>query len=55
MATLGGKFYVTNGWAACEACSATWNLGTSSKFALRPRKSEEIDRVGRSHYLPDAN
>jgi hypothetical protein len=32
-------FYVTIGRAACEACSATWNLGTNSAFALGPRKA----------------
>jgi hypothetical protein len=32
----------------CEACSATWNLGTNSAFALGPRKTtENLDRVGR--------
>jgi hypothetical protein len=39
-----------------EACSATWNLGTNSTFALGPRKTtENLDRVGRSQDLPDAN
>jgi hypothetical protein len=29
-----------------EACSATWNLGTNSAFALEPRKTtENLDRV----------
>jgi hypothetical protein len=49
-------FYVTIGRAACEACSATWNLGTNSAFALWPRKTtEKLDRVGWSQDLPDAN
>jgi hypothetical protein len=53
----GMKFLnVTIGRAACEACSATWNLGTNSAFALGPRKTmENLDRDGRSHDLPDAN
>jgi hypothetical protein len=47
---------VTVGRAAWEACSATWNLGTNSAFALGPRKpTENLDRVGRSQDLPDAN
>jgi hypothetical protein len=43
--------------AACEACSATRNLGTNSAFAaVGPRKTtENLDRVGRSQDLPDAN
>jgi hypothetical protein len=42
--------------AACEACRATWNLGTNSAFPLGPRKTtENLDRVGRSQDLPDAN
>ena len=42
------------GGAACEACSATWNLGTNSAFALGPRKTtENLDRIGRSQDLPD--
>jgi hypothetical protein len=46
-------FNVTIGRAAC---SATWNLGTNSAFALGPRKStENLDRVGWSQDLPDAN
>jgi hypothetical protein len=36
--------------------SATWNLGTNSAFAMGPRKTtENLDRVGRSQDLPDAN
>jgi hypothetical protein len=47
---------VTHGRAATEACSATWNFGTSSAFALGSRKiTEKLDRVGRSHDLPDAD
>jgi hypothetical protein len=45
-AILGRNFDVTNGRAACEACSATWNLGTKSAFALGSRKTtENLDRV----------
>jgi hypothetical protein len=55
-AILGRNFDVTIGRAACEASSATWNLGTNSAFALGPRKTtENIDRVYRSKDLPDAN
>jgi hypothetical protein len=32
---------ITIGRAAWEACSATWNLGTNSAFALEPRKTME--------------
>jgi hypothetical protein len=53
---LGRNFYINNGRAACEACSATWNLGTNSAFALGSRKTtENLDRVGRWQDLPDAN
>jgi hypothetical protein len=39
-----------------DACSATWNLGTNSAFALGRRKTtENLDRVGRSQDLPDAD
>jgi hypothetical protein len=31
-------FYAV-GRAACEACSATWNLATESAFALGPVKT----------------
>jgi hypothetical protein len=49
-------FNVTIGRAAWEACSATLNLGTNSAFALGPRKTmENLDRVGRSQDLPEAN
>jgi hypothetical protein len=49
--------FVSNiGRAACEASSATWDLGTNSAFALGPGKTTEIlDRVGRLQDLPDAN
>jgi hypothetical protein len=54
-ATLGRNFYVNIGRAAWEACSATWNLGTNSAFALGPRKiTENLDRVGWSQDLPNA-
>jgi hypothetical protein len=47
--------YVTTGRAACEAHSATWNLGTNSAFALGSRKTtENFDRVSRSQDLQDA-
>jgi hypothetical protein len=45
----GKVFNVIIGRAAWEACSATWNLGTNSEFALVPKKTtENLDRVGRS-------
>jgi hypothetical protein len=54
--TLGRNFNVTIGRAAWEACSATWNLGTSSALVLGPRKTtENLERVRRSQDLPDAN
>jgi hypothetical protein len=35
---------------------STWNLGTNSAFTLGPKKTKEnLDRVGRSQNLPDAN
>jgi hypothetical protein len=50
------KFWSTIGRAACEACSASWNLGTNSEFALGTTKTtENLDRVGRSQDLPDEN
>jgi hypothetical protein len=53
---LGRNFDVTIGRAACEAFSTTWNLGTNSAFALGSRKTtENLDRVGWSQGLPDAN
>jgi hypothetical protein len=52
----GEIFNVAIGRAAREACSATWNLGTNSVFALGIRKTtENLDRVGLSQDLPDAN
>jgi hypothetical protein len=45
----------TVGKAAWEACSATWNLGNKSAFALGPKKTtDNLDRVGRSQDLPNA-
>jgi hypothetical protein len=53
---LGRNFDITNGRAACESCSATWNLGTNSAFAQGSRKTtENLNRVGPSQDLPDAN
>jgi hypothetical protein len=51
------KFWKVNIWrAAWEACSTTWNFGTNSAFALGPRKTTgNLDRIGRSQDLPDAN
>jgi hypothetical protein len=44
--TLWRNFDVNIGRAAWGACSATWNLGTNSAFALRIRKTtENLDRV----------
>jgi hypothetical protein len=55
-AILGRNFDVTIWRAACEACSATWNLGTNSASALGSRKTtKNLNRVGRSQDLPDAN
>jgi hypothetical protein len=42
----GKIFNVTIGRAAWEECSATWNLGTNSAFALGPMKTTENLRVG---------
>jgi hypothetical protein len=54
-ATLRKIFYVNTGKAACKACSATWNLGTISAFALVPKKTlDNLHRVGQSQDLPDA-
>jgi hypothetical protein len=51
--TLGRKYRPIRR-AACEACSATWNLSTNSAFALGPRKTtDNLDRIGRSQDLPD--
>jgi hypothetical protein len=42
--------------AACEACSATCNLGTKSVLILGPKKTtENLDQVGTSQDVPDAN
>jgi hypothetical protein len=48
--TLKGlNFGVTIVMAACEAISATWNLGANSEFALGPmRTTENLDQAGRS-------
>jgi hypothetical protein len=47
-AILAQNFHVSNGGAACDVCSATWDLGTNSVFALGSRKTtENLDRVGR--------
>jgi hypothetical protein len=55
LATLGRNFDVNIGSSAWVSCSATWNFGTSSAFDLRPRKAtENLDRFGRSQYLPHA-
>jgi hypothetical protein len=56
MLVQGEMFNVTIGRAAWEACSEMWNLGTNSAFALGSRKTtENLDGVGRSQDLPDAN
>jgi hypothetical protein len=45
------KFNVHSGRATCEACGATWNLGTNSTFAAGPRETLSIWRVeGPSEY-----
>jgi hypothetical protein len=47
---------VTIGRVACEACRATWKLGTNSAFALgRWKTTETLDRVGRSQDISDVN
>jgi hypothetical protein len=44
--TCKAKFFnVTIGKAAWEACSATWNLGTNSAFALGARKTTENQMI----------
>jgi hypothetical protein len=54
--SVGEILNVTIGRAAWEACSATWNLGTNSAFALGPKKpTENLNPVGWSQDLPDAN
>jgi hypothetical protein len=48
-AILEGNSDVTYERAACEASSATWNLGANSAFVLGSRKTtENFDRVGHS-------
>jgi hypothetical protein len=48
--------YVAIGRAACEKCSATWNLGTNKAFALRARKTtEHFYGVDGSQDLPFRN
>jgi hypothetical protein len=55
-ATLGWNFDVTSGRAACEARRQRGILCTNSAFAPGSRKTtENLDRVGRSQDLPDAN
>jgi recombinational DNA repair protein (RecF pathway) len=57
-ATSGQHFDVkiARGGAACEACTATWNMATISAFAVGPRKiTVNLDRVRRSQDLSDAN
>jgi hypothetical protein len=55
-AALARNFDVNIGRSACEACSAMWNLGINSAFALGRRKSKEnLDRVDRSQDLQDGN
>jgi hypothetical protein len=43
------RFWKVSIWrAAWEACSATWNLGNNSAFALGPRETtENLDRFGK--------
>jgi hypothetical protein len=54
--TLGRNFDVTIVRALREASSAMWNLCTNSAFVLGSRKTtENLDRVGRTQDLPDAN
>jgi hypothetical protein len=44
------------GRTACDVCSAMWNLCTNSPFTLGPSKiTQNLDRVGRSQELPDAD
>jgi hypothetical protein len=51
-ATLGRNFKVTIVRAAWEVCSATWNLGTNSAFALGRRKTtENLNQVGGSNSI----
>jgi hypothetical protein len=54
--TLRRRCHVTIGWAACEACSAAWNLATNSAFAVGRRKmTSNLDPVDWSLDLPDAH
>jgi hypothetical protein len=42
-----------HGWAARDACSATWNWCTNPAFPSEAGKTtEKLDRVGQWHYLP---
>jgi hypothetical protein len=52
---IGINFDIDFWGAACETCSATWNLGTNSAFALGSTKTTEKHLDGRSQDLPDAN
>jgi hypothetical protein len=55
-AILDRNFDVTIGRVACEASSATWNLGTNSAFAVGPRKTtENLDHVGQLQDLSDVD
>jgi hypothetical protein len=45
---LGRNFDITNGRAACEACSATWNLCTNSAFAHLSKLQSQ------SHFTTDS-
>jgi hypothetical protein len=47
----GEIFGVTIGRAAREACSAMWNLGTNSAFALGPRKT--LIELGKKTITPN--
>jgi hypothetical protein len=41
---------------SCETCNETWNLGSKSAFVPEATTiMENLDRVGRSQDLPDAN
>jgi hypothetical protein len=54
--TLSRNFDVTIGRAMREACNVTWNMATNLVFALgRKKTTENLDRVGRSQDLPDAD
>jgi hypothetical protein len=46
---IGVNVDINVGRAACEASSATWNLGTNSVFSPGLRKTNEnLDRFGRA-------